>query len=409
MAMMETITIASLARLAGPLVGDLYRQAKKVGARGLDKWGVDASVRKIGTRLKALDTVRTIWKTEPISMQSFFHPPKLIIDRQPRFISRLNELPENNVIIEGIVGQGKSILLRSLAIEELRSNDAKRLPVFVELKDLTEKTDIQVTLFKTLESYDIAVDEDTLDYLFKSGKIALLLDGFDEIEEYLIKPTYLFIEQLARRYPELSIIVTSRPGYEIQKSAAFATLKVAPLLASEYPAFLQKLGVTGEKSVDLRQAIRSSPSNIGGLITTPLMLTLVVIVYEAEARIPETLPEFFEKLFQVVVSNHDRLKGGFTRTHQTGLSERGLQTVFEAFCFMTLRMGHNRSLSSNQFHEIFDKAIQYTGGLKCEADAFKNDITKTACLMLEEGLDSITYLHKSILDYYSAAYVKKMS
>ena len=160
-----------------------------------------------------------------------------------------------------------------------------------------------------MESYDIEIDEETIDFLFRSGKFSLLLDGFDEIEEKIVKATYLHIEHLARRYPELLIVVTSRPGNEIQKSPTFKTLQISELTPAEFPAFLAKLGVNSEKSLDLRQAIRNSPSKLSSLIKTPLMLTLVVIVYEAETRIPETLPEFFDRLFQVVVSNHDRLTG----------------------------------------------------------------------------------------------------
>lgn len=74
------------------------------------------------------------------------------------------------------------------------------------------------------------------------------------------------------------------------------------------------------------------------------MLTLVVIVYETESQIPETLPDFFEKLFQVVFTRHDKLKAAFNRKHYTGLSEGTLQKVFEAFCFMCVQDGIGRSL-----------------------------------------------------------------
>jgi hypothetical protein len=406
---LDPITLASLTRLASPLVAEISRQARKFGARGLQRWELNTFPRKVANRIKTLDTVRTIWKSQPLSLLSFFHPPKVDLNEKPEFVGRMSELPGNAIIIEGIVGQGKSIFLRSLAINEITSNDARRLPLFIELKDLSSKIDLEAAIYRGLESYDVDCDPDTIDFLFRSGNFSLLLDGFDEIEEKFVKSAYSHIEYLSRRYPELLIVVTSRPGHEIQKSPAFRTLRIADLTASEFPAFLSKLGVSSDKSIELRQAIKNSPSKLSNLITTPLMLTLVVIVYEAEARIPETLPEFFDRLFQVVVSNHDRLKGGFKRMHQSGLSERGLQTVFEAFCFMTLQLGHNRTLTQEQFYEVFKYAISHSDGLGCDPEGFRFDITKTACLMLEEGVDSITYLHKSILDYYAASFVRKLN
>lgn len=408
--LIEAAAASSLTRLVQPLVKDVYEGAKKAGARGLLKWEQKGFAGKLGRRIRAIEDVRTLWRPDgAISLREFFHPPKLVIDKKPVLLSRLTDLPSNAIVIEGIVGQGKSILLRSLAIEEIRSNDAKRIPVFIELKNLNAKLDLRQAIIKHLEGYDIEIDDESLEYLYRSGRFSLLLDGFDEIEENLIKSTFLDIEQLALRYPDLQIVVTSRLGHEIQKSSQFKILQIAQLLPSEFAAFLSKLQVSSEKSLSLRQAIKNSPSKISSLITTPLMLTLVVIVYEAESQIPETLPEFFERLFQVVFSRHDHLKAAFTRKHHSGLSERRLQILFESFCFMTLQLSYGRTLTQTQFDEVFDLALDYADGCSCEAEKFKQDITKVACLMLEDGIDSITFLHKSILEYYAAAFVKGLS
>lgn len=402
------IAAGSLARLLQPLIKDIYEGAKRLGARGFTRWEQKTFPAKLSRRIKSLENVRTLWKPEPLSLQEFFHPPKLVIEEKPTFLSRLAQLPSNAVVIQGIVGQGKSVFLRSLAVEEIRSNDAKRLPIFLELKDLSAKANLTQALIKQFESYDIDFDDASLEFFFRSGKAALLLDGFDELEEALVKQTYLDIEHLILRYPELLVVVTCRPGHEIQKSSAFTILQIAKLTPAEYPAFLAKLGVNSEKSQSLRQAIKNSPSKISNLITTPLMLTLVVIVYEAESQLPETLPEFFDRLFQVVFSRHDRLKAAFTRKHHSGLSERLLQELFEAFCFMTLQAGYGRTLTSAQFEEVFDLALDYADNCKCEAEKFKQDIIKVACLMLEDGIDSVTFLHKSILEYYAAAFVRRL-
>ena len=146
----EPISLVSLARLATPLINEVFKLSKRHGVRGLKKWEASSFPRKIATRIKSLDTVRTIWKSQPLSLQSFFHPPKLNFQGKPEFVTRLSAFEDNSVIIEGIVGQGKSIFLRSLAINEITSNDAQRLPIFIELKDLTSKTDLQGAIFRFL-------------------------------------------------------------------------------------------------------------------------------------------------------------------------------------------------------------------------------------------------------------------
>jgi predicted NACHT family NTPase len=410
MAISEALTAAYISRLILPLVKELYEGSKRAGLRGLKRWDAAAAATKIAKRIKQIDQVRTIWKPEePISLKDFFHPPKLIIKHSAQRVARLSDLPSNAVVIEGIVGQGKSVFLRSLAIEELIQNDGKWIPMFLELKDITPKLDLMSILHKSLDSYDIDFDDETVDYLFRSGKFALLLDGFDELEDGLVKETHLQIEHLAQKYPELRIVVSSRPGHEILKSTTFQRLRIAPLRPIEYPAFLERLKVDAGKSLAIRQAIKNSPSKISELIITPLMLTLVVLVYESESEIPETLPDFFDRLFQVVFTKHDRQKANFNRKHQSGLSERRLQSLFEAFSFMTIQAGYRRTLTDNQFIECFEMALKFSDGIQCEVEGFRHDITKAACLMLEDGIDSITYLHKSILEYYAAAFVKRLS
>lgn len=406
--MVDATTAATLGKLLAPLIKDILSEARKLGVRGLSRWEQKTFPTKIGHRIKAIEDVRTIWKPESVSLLTFFHPPRVVINRRPTFINKLSDLSHQAVVLEGIVGQGKSILLRSLAVQEILSNEATRIPLFIELKDLSAKSDFEQTVLKRLESFDIDVDEKTLNYLYKSGKIALLLDGFDEIEEALIKTTFLDIENLSIKYPELQIVITSRPGREIQKSAMFTTLTVAPLTAAEFPAFLAKLGVNSDKSISLRTAIKNSPSKISSLITTPLMLTLVVLVYEAESQIPETLPEFFSRLFQTVFTRHDHLKAAFTRKHHSGLSEIALQELFENFCFMTIQSGYGRTLEKHQFDDAYKLALDHCDH-KCDRENFRLDIVKVACLMLEDGIDSTTFLHKSILEYFAAAFVKRLS
>ncbi|MEX5572241.1 hypothetical protein Q1J52_04810 [Pseudomonas lijiangensis] len=139
------------------------------------------------------------------------------------------------------------------------------------------------------------------------------------------------------------------------------------------------------------------------------MLTLVIIVYQTEKEIPSTLSDFFEKLFGIVFTKHDRLKAGFNRQHHTKLSERKLKQLFDCFCFMAIHFGGGRSLDKSKFEQSFDSAINYLNECKCELEDFRNDIIMVACLMVEEGFDTTTFLHKSILDYHAASFVKSQT
>lgn len=404
----SALTLALITKALTPLIKDIYNEAKGEVKKSLSKWNATNFPKKLASKIKQIDTVRTIWSPEEnVSLRKFYYPCK-IISRSGINLNteKISDLGNDCIIIQGIVGQGKSIFMRYLALQEITSEENKRIPLFMELRKVSKSTSLPSLIKKTLSNYDIELDESTFNYLLSSGKIVLLLDGFDELDESMVIETTNDLENLTTKHPDLQIIVSSRPANEIQKLNCFRILEIAPLDTNDYTPFLKSLDLKTSRISHIVNAIEASPSQISQLISTPLMLTLVIFVYQSERQIPAELPEFFERLFYTVFTRHDKLKAAFERQHYSGLPERKLQNLFEAFCFMSIQLGSARTLSRSTFSEAFDLAQTYIEGANCSESSFKKDITKVACLMLEEGLGDVTFLHKSIAEYHAAAFIK---
>lgn len=410
-------TIVTTAKLLIPILSAIYNSAKGPIQSEFQQWNTANQAKRIARTLTKIENVKTLWSPDKeVSLHSFYFPSKIIdsdflYDEEMDFehemykqVTFLSDLPDGNLTIQGIVGQGKSIFLRYLASQSIKSEQVQ-IPIFIELRTLTSKLSLRQAIYRVLESVGVGISEESFDHLANTGHLILLLDAFDELQEELVIDVLNELEFLSAKYSTFRIIVTSRPGNEIQKVNNFRTVRLGPLERQEFPSFLQKLKLNAVKRTDLLSAIDENSSKISEIIRTPLMLTLVVIVYESEREIPPTLSDFFERLFQVVFTRHDRLKAGFNRKHHCGLSERKLQLLFEAFCFMTMQSSYGRTLTSKQFVAGFDRALKFMPEYNCEVEKFRLDITKIACLMLEEGLDLTTFLHKSIMEYYAAAFI----
>lgn len=401
--------IGAIAKIITPITTDLYKTAKNGAKTALNRWQEQQFPKRLSRKIGSISIVRTLWRPDDdVSLLTFYYSPKISSHNPNKnaSINYISDIGMENIVIQGIVGQGKSILLRYLALQETKREGIARLPVFIELRTLQNNFTLRDAIYKTLSSYEIDIDHEAFDHLAASGKLVLLLDAFDELDESQVRGTLTEISYLARRYEEMQIVVTSRPENEIQKVPGFKIARINPLTENDYRPFLTKMGLAATKNAAVVEAIRNSPSGLANLITTPLMLTLVVIVYESEKEIPPTLPEFFEKLFHIVLTKHDRLKDGFNRKRHSGLSDKKLQDLFESFCFMAIQNGYGRSLSAEQFSKTFKQAIEYTEECRCDQDKFQADIVKVACLMLQEGVDTTTFLHKSLMEYYAAAFIK---
>lgn len=405
-----TLTTAVLANTLRPIVSDLYNGAKGKVQKSLENWATEAGIKNIASTLIEINKAKTIWSgEEETPLKDFYYPSKLEHQNKKVKIDAIDNLPKGNLVIEGIVGQGKSIFMRHLAASTIGASKPKAIPIFLELRTISSKRSLLDAISIFFDSISIKYSDETLGYLALSGKTILLLDGFDEIPNECVSDVILELEVIQRKYPSLKIVISSRPRSHIQNAAGFKVVKLVPLSKNDYDPFVSKLIHSSAKRFDVVSALNDCTESIKGVIHTPLMLTLVVMIYQTEKEIPATLSGFFDKLFGVVFTRHDKLKAGFNRQHYSGLSESRLKILFETFCFMLIQNKSGRSMNGSEFDKAFAAAKKYTKETTCENENFRKDITKVSCLMLEEGIDTITFLHKSILDYHAAAFIRDLS
>ncbi|XHF32855.1 NACHT domain-containing protein [Pseudomonas chlororaphis] len=400
---------ASASRLIAPIVNSIYNSAKESVKNKLKAWKAGENLEKISDYYIRLAHVKTIFsRDEAIPIDSFYYPSRVSFKSSCKPVNSLKDLPDGCIVVEGVVGQGKSIFMRHLATSILSENTQKKIPIFIELRNISNKKSLKTLIWQKLKDVGVEIDEEVFNYLIKEQKIVLLLDGFDELSEESMSETLLEINDLKNINSKFKIIVSSRPQNAIQNVTDFKVVKLQPLRFSDHEAFLSKLGVDSARIVELVAAIKDSPKDIQNAISTPLMMSIVVLVYESAKQIPPYLSEFFSALFHVVFTQHDSLKDAFRRKHHTELSENQLQHLFEAFCFVVMQKSYGRTLSVSKFHECFEKAQKYVPDAKCTADSFRADIVGVACLMLEEGIGEVTFLHKGILDYFAAAFAARL-
>jgi hypothetical protein len=165
-------------KLIAPIVKDLYEGAKGLASSSFDKWKASGYPAKLAKKIASADKVKTIWSPEKdISLLSIYYPSKVHAHGKKKTVKTIDDFSSNTLVIEGIVGQGKSMFLRYLCLQELTGNGTGRIPLFLELRTVMPGKQLRDYLLLGLEKLDIAVNDETFDYLMSSGKIALLLDG----------------------------------------------------------------------------------------------------------------------------------------------------------------------------------------------------------------------------------------
>ncbi|MDD1632573.1 MAG: NACHT domain-containing protein [Methylococcaceae bacterium] len=135
-----------------------------------------------------------------------------------------NFFSSNHVLIEGGPGQGKSMYLRRLCLNE--GAYSSHIPIFIEFRNLKFKKSWRQELFDAIGEFGIVLDDTLLDFLAKSEKILFILDGFDEIPNNARLKTANELETIARIYPNSHGFKSSTPVRT--KSSVFLVTTVMP-------------------------------------------------------------------------------------------------------------------------------------------------------------------------------------
>ena len=184
------------------------------------------------------------------------------------------------LLVLGAPGSGKTTLLLSLALELLqRAEDdlAQPLPVVLNLSSwartepplaqwLSEQCVLVYGISRTLSASWIAQEQ-----------VQFLLDGLDEVGE---KARAACIEAMnVYRQSHMAVLVVgSRSGEYTSQSARLllsAAVEIQPLEMAQVRAVLKQAG----KSLSTVRAALRRNAVLGDLLTTPLMLSVVILTY----------------------------------------------------------------------------------------------------------------------------------
>jgi NACHT domain len=384
-------------------LNDLYEYLKHEVKFHLEKKKLNEIDERLSLKIENIKKVKTIYKgDEAIDLNSFFFPPQIIIDHKLIKADCVADISDKNIVIEGVAGQGKSILLRYLTYKEYELME--RIPIFIELRKINKDGEILNFIKEVIGDWVFSISDEYLDWVLKSGKIVLILDGFDELQEKDVSNVIKDLESISQKYNNTQIVVSSRPDNHIQNSNFFKVINIQEYGDNEQKGLIKKLVEDNDSFKNIVNAIDASKLNISELLSTPLMITLFVMTYRAKLTIPDSMSKFYQELFSVLIYKHDRTKPGFQREFKCTLNENTLQDWFEIFCFIS----KNKKLLTFVSRNILLDCIRESVGKKYSSENPSNlleDISKNLCLIIRDG-NSYNFIHRSIQEFFVASFIK---
>lgn len=356
------------------------------------------------TKIKTL-----LYRDRPVDLKAHYVPMNFLLGEEDICGSDIFENFRENKknIVVGTAGSGKSVLLRRIFID-LIENKKGYVPILIELRLLTtpEKNySIFSFVHKTLSDLDEGFTEEQLHFAFKKGKIALFLDGFDEIDFDKKEEYEREILDISNKYSCSVLVVCSRPDECFSSWDEFHTFHAQPLNKEQSVDLISRIEYDETiKKKFMTELIEGLYEKHNDFLSNPLLLTMMLLTYEQLAEIPEKVHIFYEQAFDTLYHKHDALKSLYKRKTFSGLPIDDFKKIFSAFCIITYS-DRKISFSYQKIIAYLEKAINIEG-FKVNAKQFFNDLIKSVCIIQKDGI-IYTFSHRSFQEYFAAYFISQ--
>ncbi len=330
-------------------------------------------------------------------------------------------------VIVGDPGAGKTTLLKYLVLmlADGKYPDLADLPIHVELNAFAsseERDVLDYAAHRWEERYAFPQTEarSYMNTMLRDGKAILLLDALDETvmgeqpaqADASYQKVWEAIMRLATRYPSACIVVTARKaGYQQHRPLdGFTVVEVMDFQRKDIRQFVDNWfrsmqeGARVASATDLIARLNRNP-RIQALAANPLLLSLIVLVYEAQLDLPDRRAELYRECVDVLLAKWDakrniRRRRSFNpdqkrqllaevawRFHQQGRRYFPEQDLFAEIAYFLPALG----LSAEDNQQVLQEIASENGLLKEQAHGWYG------------------FLHLTLQEYFAATAVNDQS
>ncbi|MEM9360328.1 MAG: NACHT domain-containing protein, partial [Pseudomonadota bacterium] len=248
---------------------------------------------------------------------------------------------EQYLMVLGGPGAGKSTFLRKMGMETLKFTQEEGfhhecVPVFVELKRFKElPIDIESHISDEFETCGFPKPKEFTQAALKQGKLLVLLDGLDEVPTANRSEAVKQIQDFVDRYSKNRFIASCRIAAYNQNFRRFTDVGVAEFDDEQIRDFIDNwFGKESNRSNDCWEEVTKADSvGVKELAQTPLLLTLVCLLFEKGGELPVRRATLYDRALRVLLEEWNASKELERDKPYKGLDTRAKELLLATIAF----------------------------------------------------------------------------
>ena len=220
------------------------------------------------------------------------------------------------LMVLGGPGAGKSTFLRRMGLEALKGNKGAYkpgyIPVFVDLKVFNKgEINIEKTIAEEFRICGFPSPGESTQKLLQQGKLLVLLDGLDEVATDRMNEAISQIQNFVDAHKQNRYIASCRVAAYRHNFRLFTDVAMADFDDVQIKQFIDNwFRREPDIAQDCWQKLNSDDHTAAKELTqTPLLLTLVCLLYERSRKFPTNRSTLYERALRVLLEEWAAEKG----------------------------------------------------------------------------------------------------
>ncbi|WP_346349485.1 NACHT domain-containing protein [Lactococcus petauri] len=356
-----------------------------------------------------------LYKNEPKNLYDFYEPTTLMFNS-----NKIKEIIEtgnssrifrknNKVIIVGTGGIGKSFLMKHIFVNQIDQSES--IPIFIDLKSMNsneniDTLDLEEFIYSIVYNQGLSISKDEFSFTLNKGVYTILFDGFDEINNIHQNKFQTELIKISEKYHLNRYVVSSRPLDVFVGWETFIEYEVKKLSKEQSTNLIGRLDYDSNiKELFIKALNEKLYDSHGSFASIPLLLTVMLMTFEADANIPDDLTEFYNQAFYTLYLKHDASKSGYKRQLKAKLPAEKFKEIISFVAMQTFL----RKEVEFDIEEVglYLKKYNEVHKIGFKTSDFIYDAIHSACLLIQEGT-TLYFTHRSFQEYFAGVGISKL-